>query len=309
MLRFILTDTDGCEHIYFKPLSVTLNRDIKIPADSLTALFVSDNDEKELSDIAVYDGKKCVFKGIIDEQIESLTENGRLLEINARSLAALLLDNEAMPQSCYLPNMRLFMARDFSKLGFTEYIGEDNPKSGSISIEKGTSEWSLLEQYCEKFLGTYPRIDEDGTIYISDIEPDTIIIPDNGDIRLLSLKRVRKRCNIISEYRVRAHRGGGYEMIIGNKKAERLKLRAVRYLNAIDNKNVGIESCYENIDNANNDYETIAITVSGRLLAKVGNYIVISGYDFGNMRVKSVRYELDGEKERTHLVMNAEGDN
>lgn len=302
-----MTDIDGGEHIYFNPLSVTLNRDSGVPADSLTALFVSDGDNEELSDIAVYDGKRCVFRGIVDEQIEIFAENGRLLEINARSLAALLLDNEAMPQSCYLPNMQLFMERNFSKLGFTDYIGEDNPKSGSMSIEKGTSEWSVLERYCGNFLGTSPKVDENGVIYISDIEPELIIIPDDGDIRLLSLRRIKKRCNIISEYRVRARRGGSYEMIIKNEKAERLKIGSVRYLNAIDNKNVGIESCYQNIKSANDNYETIDIIISGRLLARTGDYVIISGYDFGNMRVKSVRYELDSEKEITRLIMNVEG--
>ncbi len=306
MLSFILTDIQGVEHILSDPLSITLNRDITAPADSLTVLFVSNESEREFSDIVLYDGKKCVFRGIVDEQTETFSANGRLLEINARSLAALLLDNEAMPQSWYLPNMRLFMERNFSKLGFTEYIGEDTPKSGSMSIDKGTSEWSVLERYCESFLGTYPRIDENGVIYISDIEPELTVITNDEDIRLLSLKRTRKRCNVISEYRVRAHRGGNYEMLIGNDNAERLKITAVRYLNAIDNKNAGIESCYRNIESSNNNYETIDITVSGRLLVRAGDYVMISGYNFGNMRVKSIRYELDGKKETTRLIMNTE---
>lgn len=48
-----------------------------------------------------------MFRGIVDEQIETISESGIILEINARSLAALLLDNEAMPQSCCLPDMQL----------------------------------------------------------------------------------------------------------------------------------------------------------------------------------------------------------
>ncbi len=307
MLSFILTDIQGTEHILSEPLSITLNRDITAPADSLTALFVSDEGETEFSDIAVYDGKKCVFRGIVDEQTETFSANGRLLEINARSLAALLLDNEAMPQSWYLPNMRLFMERNFSKLGFTQYVGEDAPKSGSMSIDKGTSEWSVLEHYCENFLGTYPSIDENGVINISGTEPELTVITGDGDIRILSLKRTRKRCGVISEYRVRSNRFGSYEMLIGNDNADRLKITSVRYVNTIDNKSAGIESCYRNIENSNSEYETIDITVSGRLLVRAGDYVVISGYDLGNMRVRSLRYELDGQKETTRLIMNTEG--
>lgn len=308
MLSFVLKDINGEECIRSNPLSVTLDSESGVPADSLTVLFLSDGDEAEFSDITVYDGKSCIFRGIVDEQTETVAENGRLLELSARSMAALLLDNEAMPQSCYLPNMRLFMDREFSKLGFTEYVGEDNPKSGSMSIEKGVSEWSVLERYCDRFLGTYPRVDESGVIHISEIEPEVIFIPNEGDICLLSLKRIRRRCRLVSEYRIRTRRGGGYELIIGNEKADELKVSAVRYLNTVDNRNASIESCYEDIESGNGEYEMVVAIVSGRVPARVGDYVVIAGYDFGDMRVKAVRYELDGESERTRITMNIKGE-
>lgn len=309
MLKIILTDIDNKEYIYINPLSLTLSRESAAPADSLTVLFASDNRKIQFSDICVYDGKSCVFKGIVDEQIETISENGCLLEINARSMAALLLDNEAMPQNCSLPNMQLFMERNFSGLGFKKYIGEDISKSGSISIDKGTSEWSVLERYCKGFLGVTPSVNETGIIDISGGKPELVIIPNKGEIRLMSLKHMLKRCRIISEYRIRASRGNGYEMIIDNEKAKRLNIRAVRYLNAVDSKNDSIASCCSDMEDSNNSYETVEIVVSGRVLARVGDYVVISGYDFGNLCIESLRYELDGDGEKTRLVMYIEEDN
>lgn len=306
MMKYVLTDISENEYVFFNPKSVTLIREKYVPADSLDVLFLSNMSEIEFAEIAVFDGKKCIFRGIVDEQVETVSDSGFLLEINARSLAALLLDNEAMPQSCCLPNMQLFMERNFSRLGFNKYIGVDNPKSGSMSITKGTSEWSVLEQYCKKFLDTYPRVNEDGVIDISGGESETTVLTNNDKNRVISLSRVKKRCEVISEYRVRTLRGNGYEMIIGNNNADRLNINSVRYLNTVDNRNVGIASCYENIEESNRLYETARIVVSGRLLVNVGDLIVLPDYGLKNLKVVKMRYEVDGDKELTRLEVETE---
>lgn len=301
MIKYVLTDALKNEYIFFNPKSVTLIREKFVPADSLDVLFLSEMNDVDFAEIAVFDGSKCIFRGIVDEQIETAAENGFILEINARSLAALLLDNEAMPQSCCLPNMQLFMERNFSRLGFTEYIGNDKPKSGSMSIAKGTSEWSVLEQYCRKFLGTYPRVNENGVIDISKNDGETYVLTNDGEHKIISLSRAKKRCELISEYRVRTLRGKGYEMIIGNENAERLGVNSVRYLNTVDNGGVGIASCYENIEEANRLYNTVRLTVSGRLLMNIDDWLVLPNYKLANLRLSKLRYEADGDNETTTL--------
>lgn len=304
MMKYILKDAIKNEYVFFNPKSVTLIREKNVPADSLDVLFLTDMNEVEFAEIAVFDGSKCVFRGLVDEQIETISESGIMLEINARSLAALLLDNEAMPQSCCLPNMQLFMERNFSRLGFKDYIGNDKPKSGSMSITKGTSEWSVLEQYCRKFLGTYPRVNENGVIDISENEGETTVLTNEGEHKIISLSRIKKRCELISEYRVRTLRGNGYEMIISNKNAKRLGVDSVRYLNSVDNGGVGIASCYENIEESNRLYDTLRLTVSGRVLMNIGDWIVLPDYELGNLRVSRLRYEADGDNELTILDLS-----
>lgn len=301
MMKYVLTDISGNQYIFFSPKSVTLIREKDVPADSLDVLFISYISDVEFVEIAVFDKSKCVFRGIVDEQLETVSDSGFLLEINARSLAALLLDNEAMPQSCCLPNMQLFMERNFSRLGFKEYIGNDCPKSGSMSITKGTSEWTVLEQYCRKFLGTYPRVNEDGVIDISGGSGETAVLTNEGENKIISLSRIKKRCELISEYRVRTLRGKGYEMLIRNENAERLRVNSVRYLNAVDNKNVGLASCYKNIEELNRLYETIRLTVSGRVLMNIGDCLILPEYKSDKLKVSKIRYELDGGKEQTYI--------
>lgn len=300
-MKYVLTDISKNEYVFFNPKSVTLVREKGVPADSLDILFLSNMSEIEFAEIAVFDGKKCVFSGVVDEQIETVSDNGFLLEISARSFAALLLDNEAMPQSCCLPNMQLFMERNFSRLGFNEYIGDDCPKSGSMSITKGTSEWSVLEQYCKKFLNTYPRVNENGVIDISGGESETTVLTNNGENKIISLSRIKKRCEVISEYRVRTLSGNGYEMVIGNDNADRLNINSVRYLNTVDNRNVGIASCYENIEESNRLYETTRIVVLGRVLVNVEDLIILPEYGLENLKVVKMSYEVDGDRELTRL--------
>lgn len=115
-MKYILKDALKNEYIFFNPKSVTLIREKNVPADSLDVLFLSGINGIEYAEIAVFDGSKCVFRGIVDEQVETISESGIILEINARSLAALLLDNEAMPQSCCLPDMQLFYGEKFLTL-------------------------------------------------------------------------------------------------------------------------------------------------------------------------------------------------
>lgn len=194
-----------------------------------------------------------------------------------------------------------FYGEKFLTLRFKEYIGNDKPKSGSMSIAKGESEWSVLEKYCRKFLDTYPRVNEDGVIDISENEGETTVLTNEGEHKIISLSRVRKRCELISNIVSEPLRGNGYEMIINNENAERLGVDSVRYLNAVDNGGVGIASCYQNIKESNELYDTLNLTVSGRVLVNIGDWIVLPDYKLGNLRVNKLRYEADGDNELTIL--------
>lgn len=78
----------------------------------------------------------------------------------------------------------------------------------------------------------------------------------------------------------------------------------MRYLNAVDNGGVGIASCYENIEESNKLYDTLNLTVSGRVLVNIGDWIVLPDYKLGNLRVNKLRYEADGDNELTILNLS-----
>ena len=80
------------------PISVQINVHEDAPADDMTVIFPLIEQVPKIATIRVWNGEKPIFSGIIDEQIMGVTKNGAMLKLIARSRAALLLDNEAMPQ-------------------------------------------------------------------------------------------------------------------------------------------------------------------------------------------------------------------
>lgn len=75
-----------------------------------------------------------------------------MLEIAARSMAALLLDNEAIPQTYAYPSLPLLFERHGKPYGFTEWEGEPSGFSVPFTITKGMSEWEVLSLFCSRYL-------------------------------------------------------------------------------------------------------------------------------------------------------------
>ena len=97
------------------------------------------------------------FRGLIDEQEVAIDSGGVSLQVCARSLAALLLDNEAIPQTYYVPSAKLIYQRHAQPYGFPAFSGRDKAFSAKLQIDKGTSEWEVIESFCRDHLGARPR--------------------------------------------------------------------------------------------------------------------------------------------------------
>ncbi len=66
---------------------------------------------------------EVVFFGPVDELQRRFSSEGCMLEIVARSMAALLLENEAIPQTYAYPSLPLLFERHGKPYGFTEWEG------------------------------------------------------------------------------------------------------------------------------------------------------------------------------------------
>ena len=85
-------------------------------------------------------------------------KSGMTLRLTARSEAALLLDNEALPQTYINPSLKQLFDRHAAPYGFAGMAGNQGAFRGKLTVKKGMSEWQVFEEFCGYFLGTTPRV-------------------------------------------------------------------------------------------------------------------------------------------------------
>ena len=140
------------------PISVQINVHEDAPADDMTVIFPLIEQVPKIATIRVWNGEKPIFSGIIDEQIMGVTKNGAMLKLIARSRAALLLDNEAMPQEYHYPSLTQLYERHVEPYGFCGFIGNGGTFDTKMTITKGMSEWQVIEEFCVRCFGTLPVV-------------------------------------------------------------------------------------------------------------------------------------------------------
>lgn len=297
-MKYILTDTYGNETIFENAVSITLDMEEDAPAHGLKAAFACDFCDKDFCTVRVEDENGCIFNGIVDEQAEIQSINAVLLEITARSLAALLLDNEAVPQTYHLPSMGVIFERHLKPLGFEKYIGSDKSFGGEMTVAKGMSEWSVLSMFAGRFLGVVPKILEDGTVDVSGELPEKTVVLSGGSMKI---RRVKKRCKLISQVNSRGRSGAGYEIVTLNPLAQALGVGRRRCVNAATAVDTSVSAGDKLIQNGNAAYEHIEIICPDKLLYPLGTLIVANGT--GKGRLTALRYHKDINGETTTLTV------
>ena len=302
MLTFILKDIKGQTVTFRHPLKISLSFSEQAPADSLNAVFAVSGSIPVLSSVEVKKGEERIFFGNIDEQAEEISEKGRLLSVTARSLAAVLLDNEAAPQTYCVPSMPLLMQRHFVPLGFTEFVGSEKAYSGQMTITKGMSEWSVLKEFCRYFLQTEPKIRRDGVIDVTGLPPQESLLL-SEDVMLSCRHEYRSRV-LFSEILARTRAGGDYCMPLVSQKAKKLGIQRRRYVNAVDSKSRTVLTAKEMLQKAESAYERLIVTCKGCFPAETGTILHLSRQTKG-YRIREINYTLDSTGEKTKIY--AEG--
>lgn len=231
MLSCVMRDISGREIIMPRLLSLQINIDEGVPADSLYAVF-PEIQTGELAAITVYDGDRAVFIGVIDEEEHERGAQGEYLKISARSLAAHLTDNEAMPCAYDHPSMRFIYERYAKPYGITMADGGDETYFGEQSVLKGFSCWRVLKKFCAACYSSVPRISSVGVLYPKGIRRGEETVFGKDDARYISIKEINKRCEELSAVYVKTSNGGSYTLPITNAEAAKRGIRRVRYLNA-----------------------------------------------------------------------------
>lgn len=218
-----------------QPVQVQLNRKEDAPADGFTGIFPLSRSFGNLTGIRIYDrnGELC-FDGIVDEQRESCTGK-LLLTLISRSRAALLLDNEAIPQTYCMPSLATIFARHVQPYGFNGFYGSTKMFSGALTVTKGMSEWQAAAAFCTRFLNVQPCI-RDGVFDASGEMPQGGLQFDNSAGTRHSVLTVEnKYCSLLSELLMQSGTGGTYAPARRDDRAVSLGIRRRRCITAGQN--------------------------------------------------------------------------
>lgn len=107
-----------------------------------------------------------VFTGVVDEYAVLCGKDGLFLELSGRGMAALLLDNEALPAEYQRATRADIVARHVSPYGVEAVGGGGLPAVAGFSVTSGESEWSVVRRFACYYGGVVPRFDRMGRLVL-----------------------------------------------------------------------------------------------------------------------------------------------
>ena len=288
------------------PVSVQINVHEDAPADDMTVVFPLTEQVPKIATIRVWNGEKPIFSGIIDELMVGVTKSGAMIKLIARSRAALLLDNEAMPQEYHYPSLTQLYERHVEPYGFCGFIGNGGTFDTKLTITKGMSEWQVIEEFCIRCFGTIPYVTADDYIDCSGAVPNEQLVFDNSNascIPYLSILYRDKFYKRVSELYVQPKLGQAYTSVVHDDQAHKLGVQRRRFV--VSNNYRGTRM----IDSAKRKAVEITVVCAGGICGSLKMPVVISDTILGTIDKLSIAgwtYTLSSNGERCEYLLRKE---
>lgn len=175
----------------------------------LTAVY-SDGLLSKLADAVKFRGifnGVTVFYGVIDEYTVNISENGAVLSVNGRSLAALLMDNEVPKVTYYTMTKSSLTEKYLSPYGIRDIASCTMPQVLMFPVKAGDSAWSAVKRFCLKSAHTEPRFSPAGQLLLKGASGSTLTL--NADTQASEVFYRDSRYGIISHITVTNRASGG----------------------------------------------------------------------------------------------------
>ncbi|MBQ2970937.1 MAG: hypothetical protein IJO20_05700 [Ruminococcus sp.] len=305
MLNFIFTDIYDEEHSVY-PVSVTVNMDENVPADDLFATFHHFT-SSQLKSLSVYDENGVLFTGIVDEQTTQSNSDGEYLKISARSMAALLLDNESVPISYNSPSVRVIEERHLKPFGVKVSESLSDTYFGTHTVLKGESNYKAVDSFANKLYSNSVRVDEKGELSFLGAKKNKSVVFSNSfdGISYYDFCENIKRCEEISKVRIKLSNSSGYHSVVENQDAIKRGVVRERYLNCVLT-DTPASYAQSMINNGSKKSYSVTLYCEGQHLNVFGCNATIKGSvcgDIENLYVSSIRYALSDKKEVTVITL------
>ena len=309
MLSITAVDTKGNEISLNAVESLLICMDADTPCDSLTAVF-SDIIREELAQIVLSDKGKTVYRGIVDEQTVYVGESVKT-EIIARSMAALLVDNEALPMTYRMANSEILFRRYLKPLGIDSYTDEQGKALHLFTVAKGDSCWQAAENFSKKIYGCIPRV-EDNVLHFEGVRSEREVVFSNTPESRYTFTRLeynRRRCKLISKVNAKVRSGGDYTCAVKNTSVQDKSVVRERYVNAVKSPVKYISGEQGLFTKSNSEYESLVLYTPCCHTDLLGAKVRVKGSadeEISGFRVVSVRYSFTHSGESTKLILKKE---
>lgn len=152
-----------------------------------------------------YEGGRRVFTGVVDEVEWTYGAEGRRVTVTGRSLAALLLDNEAEAADYSVATLGDILRDHVAPYGIQ--VGEEAeiPACRNFSVAAGQSEWQVLYQFCRYHGGVPPRFDREGRLLLTPFRDGAVKVL-GPKVPVTRMARTERRYGVLSEILVRDRR-------------------------------------------------------------------------------------------------------
>lgn len=272
-------------------LSFSYDADRLIPCDSLDFTAVIQHHNDEFSEVTAYLDGNLFFEGIVDTHERVISDKGLLVKFNCRNKTALLIDNEVKPNIySRLTSTQLFdqYARPFG------VVGNDFPYNTTnwlLQVKKGSSNWTVIEGYCDLNFHAIPYINHKRILTLSPYNDTVHIISNNKKdaLKFTSLRIINDYHKLVSRLYMKTATetyGYYYGVVVDNPNAIAKKVRRERYFHPSDVRpTVGERETRRVVDDTNRDYFKLIVVIPYLANIHVGDCVQIFDERYTNINL------------------------
>ena len=299
-MEWILTCWDGTELPLPEPVEWELEYTAGSPCDSFSVICPWEpgglEGAQRASGFRLAREGETLFRGVVDEVEHRADGSGGALEVSGRGMAALLLDNEAMPADYETATAEDILRDHVEPYGIQ--VGElgDLPAVSGFSVQSGESEWQVLYQFARYHGGVSPRFDRWGRLVLSQWQDGQERVVDDSS-PVTALARRDRRYGVLSQVLVRDRWSGQVQSVSNRDFLERggQARRVVTMPSRSNYKTMRYNGKFQ-LDKSAAELQRLEVTVAQPFCAWPGELVRIqrSGWDWnGRYRAAQVTVGMD----------------
>lgn len=243
------------------------------------------------------------FFGVVDEFTAEVGKDGRLAEISARGLMALLLDSQLRGAEFASFGEKDAISRLVTPFGITKVREGGLGNLRNFSWESAATPWQVLLGYCRHVGGISPRFTADGTLVLKQEERPLWLLTDACAYTEAKLRY--RRYGVIARQIVVS--AGGAAETAENKAAQELALNTQKVaVKTGKTLKASWRSGQQRIEDAMDKAAVLTVTIPGPFAGEPGDRVRVNlekAAFTGDMQLRSVKKSCSSHGQQTVLEL------